>query len=115
MEHTILVAMQIHASDRADAHEVAQVLMPRPGTRLQNAPFPDTGYIEAWWVAEDDRRDGSDNDSAVFVAPGFQQRASRVLFAAGLTASCNLVDDTARSGQFVGEDSSTWPLDGDLR
>jgi hypothetical protein len=28
--------------------------------------------ISEWWVAEDDRRDGSDNDSAVFVPKGEQ-------------------------------------------
>ena len=35
--------------------------------------------MECWWIAEDDRRDGSDNDSAVFVHPGKQMEAYRLL------------------------------------
>jgi hypothetical protein len=32
---------------------------------------PDSG-IDCWWIAEDDRHDGSDNDSAIFVPQGSQ-------------------------------------------
>jgi hypothetical protein len=28
---------------------------------------------DVWWIAEDDRHDNSDNDSAVFVPPGMQR------------------------------------------
>jgi hypothetical protein len=48
-------------------------------------------FLECWWVAEDDRRDGSDNDSAVFVNPGAQHAASFLLHEEGLTPSCNVV------------------------
>jgi hypothetical protein len=110
MEHVILVAFTVEATDRQTAESILHAGI---GIRsLEERGFPE---VNSWWVAEDDRHDGSDLDSAVFVAPGFQQRASRVLFAAGLTPDINLVDDTARSGQFVGEDPSRWPLDGDLR
>lgn len=45
----------------------------------------------SWWVAEDDRSDGSDCDSAVFVEPGNQAIASLLLHAARLTPANNVV------------------------
>jgi hypothetical protein len=38
-------------------------------------------YIAEWWVCEDDRRDGSDNDSAVFVPKGTQVAWTEVIHA----------------------------------
>jgi hypothetical protein len=40
--------------------------------------------VGAWWIAEDDRRDGSDLDSAVFCKRGDQQASTDVLRAADL-------------------------------
>lgn len=97
-QHVILVALIVDPdiTDRAAAHAAVQAALPRPGT----------GGIEAWWVAEDDRRDGSDNDSAVFVNPGSQERAARVLRAAWLTEECNLVERP--DSRFEDEDRSPW-------
>ena len=38
-------------------------------------------HIHEWWVCEDDRRDGSDNDSAVFVPKGEQVRWTSIVHA----------------------------------
>lgn len=56
-EHVILVAVNIAAPTRQEA--VSSL-----GSFLSGVP--------EWWVAEDDRTDGSDNDSAVFVPYGKQ-------------------------------------------
>jgi hypothetical protein len=62
--------------------------------------------LTSWWIAEDDRIDRSDCDSAVFVNPGGQAQASRILYGTiardphtglahepieHLTQQCNLV------------------------
>lgn len=36
-------------------------------------PRSDHDIIDCWWVAEDDREDGSDNDSAIFIPRGAQE------------------------------------------
>lgn len=56
-EHVILVACVVEADTRDAAQDVVMALLP----------------FNEWWIAEDDRRDGSDNDSAVFVPQGSQQ------------------------------------------
>jgi hypothetical protein len=62
-EHVILVAFEVAGNSRTDA-QVALL------TRL---PRPDDGGVIAWWIAEDDRIDDTDNNSAVFVPKGEQQ------------------------------------------
>lgn len=47
------------------------------------------GTLIAWWVAEDERYDGSDNDSAVFVHKGMQHKAHAILEKLGLTGIWN--------------------------
>ncbi len=79
-EHVILVAISVEAPSREAAHDLVHTAMAEVRTG-----------VESWWVAEDDRRDGSDNDSAVFVRQGFQREALHVLFHAGLTAGHNIV------------------------
>ena len=91
-EHIILVAFEVTAPSRAEAHEILTPLLPRPNG------LPDPSPIECWWVAEDDRVDGSDNDSAVFVDPGKQHEASLLLANARMTADYNIV--TREGGQF---------------
>lgn len=49
--------------------------------------------VEAWWIAEDDRNDGSDNDSAVFVRMGDQAMAADLLAATGLSHEHSNRDD----------------------
>lgn len=79
-EHVILVAFQVKAVDRAEAQNLLMEQLPRPSMN----------DIECWWVAEDDRIDGSDCDSAVFVKPGAQAIAVDLLHGMDLTDDCNL-------------------------
>lgn len=91
MGHVFLVAVEM-AEDfttREAAEESLRHHLPATG-----------GHITCWWVAEDDRRDGSDNDSAVFVTPGNQNVASDLLHDYGLTPEWNITDRPA--GQFEG-------------
>lgn len=88
-KHTILVAVTVETHDRAQAHDRLMRILPRPG----GVP-----WLESWWVAEDDRRDGSDNDSAVFVERGSQHRAHVELVKAGLTAEHNRPDHQVNRG-----------------
>lgn len=46
----------------------------------------DERTVESWWIAEDDRHDRSDCDSAVFVTPGKQQEARALLLKNNLTS-----------------------------
>lgn len=97
MEHVILVAFQVAADSREDAHRhLGDALAPLLRSN-------DNTEVEAWWVAEDDRQDGSDNDSAVFVTPGNQQAASEWLYLKGYTPHCNLVKPQV-NGQFEVEE-----------
>lgn len=89
-EHVILVAFQVTADSREEAEQSLLMVLPRP-KGLPRGDMPGHGFLECWWVAEDDRHDGSDNDSAVFVHPGAARVASALLFKAGLTNGCNLI------------------------
>ena len=83
-EHVFLVALQVKGRTREEAEKVALSYLP-------NHPSPDTTPgLECWWVAEDDRHDRSDNDSAVFVHPGSQVYAAALLVAHGLTPEHNV-------------------------
>ena len=73
-EHTYLVAFSLldpgHIG-RARVERHLHAALPSSGSRLD--PFdPATPQVEEWWVAEDDRQDGSDNASAMFVQKGHQ-------------------------------------------
>jgi len=77
--HVILTAFDVKGADRPAAHRALQErLVP-----LLESQDP-TSPIESWWVAEDDRLDGSDNDSATFCELGSQARAHELLVAVGL-------------------------------
>lgn len=67
MAHTILVAFVVNA---ASEDEAQRMLMPR----LPNPYADGHAVIDSWWIAEDKRCDGSDNDSAVFVPKGEQDK-----------------------------------------
>jgi hypothetical protein len=43
------------------------------------APGKGDSGIDCWWIAEDDRHDGSDNDSAIFIPRGAQQDMAHVV------------------------------------
>jgi len=79
-EHTFLVAFVVDTAKREDAEEYLRNLLPDPN--LHEA-------LDCWWIAEDDRRDGSDNDSAFFVEKGRQWAAFNVLYREGLTGPWN--------------------------
>lgn len=81
-ETVILVAIQVDAEDET----VAQALV-MPHLR---AMLTSSALINAWWIAEDNRIDGSDNDSAVFVNPGEKTAAARLLFRHGMTGYHNI-------------------------
>lgn len=81
----LLVAFALDTdAQRETAERSLMNLLPRPGADLAAG-----GQLECWWIAEDDRHDGSDNDSAVFVHPGAAEAAFRLLHAVGLTAAHN--------------------------
>jgi hypothetical protein len=82
----MLVAFEVYGGTREEAEAA---LTPQ----LQPVLASNGGPAECWWVAEDDRHDGSDNDSAVFVTMGMQPEASSALFQAGLTAPWNIATD----------------------
>lgn len=63
--HTILVAFTVHAPTMEQAQA-------RLMGRLPNPEADGHEVIDSWWIAEDERYDGSDNDSAVFVPKGKQ-------------------------------------------
>lgn len=93
-EHVILVALDVVAPDRPIAHRTVTTQLQR--VPLGAGPFQADAYVDSWWVAEDDRTDGSDNDSAVFVPMGSQPAASRLLHETGVTPEWNVVPDLVR-------------------
>lgn len=103
-EHVIQVAVVCAAPDRRTAHEHVQRSLPRPVGYTDDTTEP---AIDSWWIAEDDRTDGSDCDSAVFVSPGNQALASTLLQAVGLTPHHNVVVPVG--GQFADADASVNP------
>lgn len=90
-EHVVLVAFEVTAGSRTEA----EVRLTRA---LQSVLEKNGGPAESWWVAEDDRHDGSDNDSAIFVHPGSQWEAATILRKHGLTEQWNVI--ARRGGQF---------------
>ena len=75
--HVILMAMVINADTRDEAAAFA----------ADSMPLGTFGAItaESWWQAEDDRIDGGDCMSAIFVNPGGAAKAARILMDAGLS------------------------------
>lgn len=101
-EHTVLVAFTVDAATRQAAqHHLLEQL-----ADADLVTYGTTAGITSWWEAEDDRADGSDNDSAVFVRPGLQSRALFWLNAYGFTPDCNLQPATRgnRFGKGAGDE-----------
>lgn len=83
-EHVILVAVTAYGESWREAEaKVISALEARP-TLIQ-----DLGVL-SWWIADDRRTDGSDNDSAIFVKPGATVRAAQLLESAELTDAVNI-------------------------
>lgn len=81
MSHVILVAFEVYSDSRPDAErDLMERLVPLVRGKDETSP------IECWWIAEDDRHDGSDCDSAVFVKPGYQREAATTLRRLGLAS-----------------------------
>lgn len=78
----LMVAFDVKGVSPEDVHEWLMDQMPEPGIH------GDAGEIEfdSWWVANDQRFDRSDCDSAVFCAMGAQNEARKVLAEAGLSS-----------------------------
>jgi len=86
----VLIAVQMGGTDldMEGAQQAVAIMMPVVGSGVAlDAGRPVS--VESWWIAEDDRIDGSDLDSAVFVSPGRQQTAYQLLHDTGLTPDCN--------------------------
>ena len=79
-EHVILVAVVVAGPSREEAEKYLHTQMPK----AEEWHTLDKPAIDSWWVAEDDRRDGSDCDSATFCKPGKQAEATKALQSAGL-------------------------------
>lgn len=64
-------------ASREVAEAVLLTHLPRPDGCAVNVEDENNGWLDCWWVAEDDRHDGSDCDSAVFVPKGQQTSWAR--------------------------------------
>lgn len=81
----LMVAFDLRGASAEDVHTWLQRRMPRADTAYRSAASGLTVTLDSWWVANDERFDGSDCDSAVFVKPGNQAAARRLLRQAGLS------------------------------
>lgn len=82
-EDVILVAVTVTGEPSRDASQDYLI------EALGRIMSMDGRGVTEFWVAEDDRRDRSDNDSAVFCHLGSQRRAHAQLLDGGLTADHN--------------------------
>lgn len=76
-EYTFAVGVTAYGVDRADAERKVIDLL-ADGTAARHG-FSERLRISDWWVAEDDRSDDSDQDSAIWVPLGSQRAAVEVL------------------------------------
>lgn len=77
----IMVAFDLEGSNIEDVHNWLMDQMPETGTHGDAGEI----YLDSWWVANDERFDRSDCDSAVFVTKGAQVEARELLHAEGLS------------------------------
>lgn len=78
-EHVILVAFTVANTTRVISRDEAEVFL-RERLPLPHGSLNDGDpHLKEWWIAEDQRDDGSDNDSAVFVPKGSQAAAETLL------------------------------------
>ena len=94
--HVFLVAFDVRATSREEAETHLAKCLPVPGDVMDSTVQvhkgkPITFWIAKWWVAEDDRRDGSDGDSAVFCDTGAQHRASCYLYMSAMSDRSNVI------------------------
>lgn len=77
-EYTILVAFTVEGESRQQAHERLMERLPRDPLALYDP-------IIEWWVAEDERYDKSDNESAIFIPSAFSQDYAYAIICSALT------------------------------
>ena len=82
-DYTFLVAFEVTdntgAMFREDVEKELHALLPLPSETEAGKVT-----LEGWWIAEDERYDRSDNDSAIFVPKGMQQHVEAILQGKGL-------------------------------
>lgn len=71
-EHIIIVAYDVYGDTRAEAMDTLMAVLPK---------HEDHPSIDSWWIAEDDRRDRSDNDAAIFIPNTITQAEARIAVA----------------------------------
>jgi len=83
----VMVAFDVMGPNASIVHEWLHNQMPKTGDALARGDKDETVVVnlDAWWVANDERYDGSDCDSAVFVPMGKQDEARRLLREHGIT------------------------------
>lgn len=107
-EHVILVAITVEADTRERALTLVERFIPRTS---------EANYVEDWWVATDDRLDGSDRDSAVFVKAGLQADAHRYLEFAGMVSGPSMpgsgvnANDHSTGAQRLRDQIASWSPD----
>jgi hypothetical protein len=74
--YVILVAFVVDGHNEEDAHKALMQHLPKTYYSDDDSP------ISEYWVAEDNRYDNSDNNSAVFIPPGTSQEQIRDLLRA---------------------------------
>lgn len=74
----LMVAFDLSGNNAQEVHEWLHAQLP-----AGDESYGDI-HLDAWWVANDERFDGSDCDSAVFVTKGNQKAARKLLRAHGL-------------------------------
>lgn len=79
-QDVLMVAFDLTGPSAHNVHQWLQDNMPEPGEHGDAGEI----YLDSWWVANDLRFDGSDTDSAVFVAKGNQMEARALLSEHGL-------------------------------
>lgn len=79
MYQIVIVAFSVQAADDKTAQEQLMPHLPRPEVDLPGYPA-----VDCWWIAQDERYDRSDNDSAVFVKMGKEAEARDLLVRVGL-------------------------------
>lgn len=98
-EHVFLVGVVVGTyGGREHAERYLHSAMPQPN---QGEDFP---FVDSWWIAEDDRHDGSDLGSAIFI-PGDGCDENRL----SQTEARRILESADTAKRHVGPDKSVAP------
>jgi hypothetical protein len=89
-EHVFLVGIVVNDANDGGRTETEHDLISSLQTILHSRNTDHN--VDSWWIAEDDRHDGSDLDSAVFVKVGEQVAARDALRDLGLSHPLSTFD-----------------------